>query len=163
MDYKNLQDIERKTNGGALACGIGCCIAAIALFIIQSKMASVGLSYLLIFIGLALLCYGAFLLIWRSKGWFYKATNSAITCKEHFFLADDFGMLQSALNLGNNNALKKLKQQPDSNVKLYVISSKDGHYAAYQLFRYQPFEFKPEGEIKALRDAEASAFIEALK
>ena len=163
MDYKNLQDIEKKTNGGALACGIGCCIAAIILFIIQSKMANVGLSYLLIFIGLALISYGEYLLICRSRGWYYKTTNSAITCKEHFFLADDFGTLQAALNSGNNNTLGKLKQQPDSNVKLCVISSKDGHYAAFQLFRYQPFEFKPEGEIKALKDAEASAFIEALK
>ena len=163
MNYNNLQDLEKKMNGGALACGIGCCIVGIALFIIQKTMANVGLSYLLIFFGLALVCYGAYLLICRTKAWHYKGTNSPTCCKEYFFLADDFGALQSALNSSNWQALEKLKQQPDSNVKLCVVRSKDGHFAAYQLFRYQPFEFKPEGEIRALKDAEAAAFIEALK
>lgn len=163
MNYKNLPEIEKKLNGGALACGIGCCIAGIALFIIQNNIASVGVSYLLIFVGLALVGYGAYMLLCRTKAWYYKGTGSPVRCKECFFVADDFAALQAALKSGNMQALKKLKQQPDSNVKLCVTSSKDGHFAAFQLYRYQPFEFKPEGDVVVLKDAEAQAIIEALK
>lgn len=163
MNHNNHPELEKKMNAGALACGIGCCIAGIALFIIQKNMTNVGLSYLLIFIGLVLLCYGAYMLICRTKAWYYKGTNSPTCCKEYFFLADDFGALQSALNSSNWQALKKLKKQTDSNVKLCVVSSKDGQFASFQLFRYQPFEFKPEGATRVLKDAEASAFINALK
>ena len=93
------------------------------------------------------------------RRWYYKPTQSAVSKKEYFFAADDLLPLKTAIEQGRFDTLQKLHRQSDGNVKLVVVSTKDGKFAAVQVFRYQPFEFRPETEIVVLKEADAAAFL----
>ncbi len=92
----------------------------------------------------------------------YKPTQSPVGKKEYFFAADDFTALSSAFAHGRFDQMQKLHRQSDGNVKLVVLRSKDGKFAAAQVFRYQPFDFVPESEIVVIKEGEITAFNEAL-
>lgn len=170
-EINNIQDInkyeieglERKTNVPALVIGNIACVLGIVLFFIQKMCTSTALAYVLIFIGIVLVCYGAFQAVWQSKKWFYMPNNSIISCHDYYYGADDFTTLKAALESKNLNAMKKIKVQSDGNVRLRVIKSKDNQFAAAQIFRYIPFEFRPESKIAVMKDAEAKEFAATLK
>ncbi len=97
------------------------------------------------------------------RRWYYKPTQSPVKKEEYFFSADNFTALRTALDHKHFEALKQLPFLPDGNVKLVVISSKDGKFGAVQLHRYRPFEFTPETDIVVLKEDEIQAFLAALK
>ena len=154
-----IEGLERKTNVQALVIGNLTCVVGIVLFFIQKMCASTILAYALIFIGIVLVCYGAFQAVWQSKKWFYVPTNSIISCHDYYYGADDFSALKLSLESMNLNNLKKIKMQNDGNVRMRVIKSKDGQFAAAQVFRYVPFEFRPESKVAVMKDADAKAFV----
>lgn len=158
-----IEGLERKTNVPALTIGCIACIVGVALFFIQKMCASTISAYALIFIGIVLVCYGAFQAIWQSKKWFYAPTNSVTTCHDYYYGAEDFTALKLAVESKNLNAIKKIKTQSDGNVRLRVIKSKDNQFAAAQIFRYIPFEFRPESKIAVMKDAEAKEFAATMK
>ncbi|MCR4872921.1 MAG: hypothetical protein K5885_05185 [Bacteroidales bacterium] len=92
----------------------------------------------------------------------YKPTQSTIYKKEYFYNPDDFTALKTAVEQKHFDHLKQLHLQSDGNLRLTVLCSKDGKFAAAQVFRYHPFEFFPETEIIIFKDAEAATFIAAL-
>lgn len=159
----DIEGLERKTNVPALVIGNIACVVGIVLFFIQKMCTSTILAYALIFIGIVLVCYGAFQAVWQSKKWFYVPTNSIISCHDYYYGADDFTALKLAVESKNLNAINKIKVQSDGNVRLRVIKSKDGHFAAAQVFRYVPFEFRPESKIAVMKDAEAKEFAATMK
>lgn len=67
-----IEGLERKTNVSALALGIVACVVGIALFIIQKMSANTLLAYAMIFVGIVMVCYGAFQIIWQSKNGFTR-------------------------------------------------------------------------------------------
>ena len=154
-----IEGLERKTNVSALALGIVACVVGIALFIIQKMSANTLLAYAMIFVGIVMVCYGAFQIIWQSKKWFYTPTNSVTCCHDYYYGADDFASLKQSLENKNLNGIKQMKAQCDGNVRMRVIRSKDNQFAAAQVFRYVPFEFHPESKIMVMKDADAKAFV----
>ena len=158
-----IDGLERKTNVPALVIGNIACVVGIVLFFIQKKCANTELSYALIFIGIVLVCYGAFQAVWQSKKWFYVPTNSITSCCDYYYSADDFATLKPAVESKNLNAIKKIKVQSDGNVRLRVVKSKDNRFVAAQVFRYVPFEFRPESKIAVMKDADAKEFTSIFK
>ena len=154
-----IEGLERKTNVPALVIGNIACVVGIVLFFIQKMCASTILAYALIFIGIVLVCYGAFQIIWQSKKWFYTPTDSIISCHDYYYGADDFATLKQSLESKNLNGIRKMKAQCDGNVRMRVIRSKDNQFAAAQVFRYVPFEFRPESKIMVMKDADAKTFV----
>ena len=93
------------------------------------------------------------------RRWYYKPTQSAVSKKEYYYAADDFQQLKTALEQGKLDNLGKMQRQPDGNVKLVVVSTNDKKFAAAQVHRYQPFEFRPESKIFVMKEGEAQAFL----
>lgn len=92
----------------------------------------------------------------------YTPTQSPVSKKEIYYAADDFTALKTAIEHKQFDNLKQLHSQSDGNVRLSAFCSRDGKFAAAQVFRYHPFEFFPETEIIIYKDADATAFIAAL-
>lgn len=88
----------------------------------------------------------------------YQPTQSPVNKKEYYFAADDFVTLTAAMEHRHFDLAKKLHIQPDGNVKLVVLRSKDGKFVAAQVFHYQPFEFSPMTEIVVLKEDEIASF-----
>ena len=94
---------------------------------------------------------------------YYKPTQSAVHKKEYFFAADDYLPLKTALMHGRFDNLEHLHHQSDGNVKLLVVSTKDGSFVAAQVLRYQPFDFQPESDIFVMKAGEAADFLKAFE
>jgi len=154
-----LPDLEKKTNISALICGICCLVIGIVLFFVQSVAGNIALQYFIIIIGIVLVCFGAYQMIAKSRRWYYKKTGSPVTSREYYYTADDFASLKAAVNAKNFEALKKIKTQGSSNVRLNIVTAKDKSYAAMQLFRYQPFEFKPEDDVVVLEGSDVLSLL----
>ena len=92
----------------------------------------------------------------------YTPTQSPVSKKEIYYAADDFTALKAAIEHKQFDNLKQLHSQSDGNVRLSALCSRDGAFAAAQVFRYHPFEFFPETEIIIFKDADTTAFIAAL-
>lgn len=97
------------------------------------------------------------------RRWHYKPTQSAVSKKEYHFIADDFDDLKACLEKHCFNDLKKLHCKTLSPIELVVLSSKDRHFAAAQIFRYSDYDFKPISDISVYTDADAEVFLKVLK
>lgn len=152
-------DLEKKTNISALICGILCLVIGIVLFFVQRVAGNLALQYIIIIIGIVLACFGAYRMIAKSRIWYYKKTGSPVTSMEYYFTADDYTNLKAAVNAKNFEALKKIKTQGSSNVRLNIVTAKDKSFAAMQLFRYEPFEFKPEDGVVVLEGSDVLSLL----
>ncbi|MBQ6770099.1 MAG: hypothetical protein IJP44_03870 [Bacteroidales bacterium] len=97
------------------------------------------------------------------RRWHYKPTQSAVDKKEYYFIADDYDDLKTLLEKHSFNDLKGLHCKTLSPIKLVVLTSKDGKFAATQIFRYYDYYFVLDSDIWVYIDADAEAFVGALK
>lgn len=95
--------------------------------------------------------------------WHYKPTQSVVRKKEYHFIADDFDDLKVYLEKHYFNEIKTLHCRTLSPIELVVLSSKDRHFAAAQIFRYSDYDFEPRSDIFVYTDADAEAFLGILK
>ena len=80
----------------------------------------------------------------------YVKTNSPIVKRQLYFNTTDFYDIKNAIENADYKSIEKFKRVDEGNVELYVIHSKDRKFAALQLFKYEPFDFVPQTEIKTL-------------
>lgn len=98
------------------------------------------------------------------RRWYYKPTQMPVGKKGYYFPADDYGDLEDLLEKHHFNNLKKLHCKVLSPIELLVLSTKDGKFAAAQIFRYSDsYDFKPDSDISVYKDADAEAFLGVLK
>ncbi len=98
------------------------------------------------------------------RRWYYKPTQMPVGKKEYYFPADDFDDLKDILENQRFNDLKELHCKVLSPIELVVLSTKDGKFAAAQIFRYSDsYDFKPKSDITVYKDTEAEAFLGVLK
>lgn len=97
------------------------------------------------------------------RRWHYMPTQMPVSRKEYYFIAYEFKDLVSCLENKQFETLKKLTCKTLNPIELMVVSTNDEKFAAAQVRRYQPYEFKPETEIMVFKDAEAQALLDVLK
>ena len=97
------------------------------------------------------------------RRWHYKPTQMAVGKKEYYFLVDDFDDLKDLLEKHRFNDLKQLHCKELSPIELVVLGTKDGKFAAAQIFRYQDYYFVPYTDISVYKDSDAAAFLGILK
>lgn len=98
------------------------------------------------------------------RRWHYTPTQMPVSKKEYYFPADDFDDLKNILEKQRFNDLKVLRCKVLSPIELVVISTKDGKFAAAQIFRYSDsYDFKPKSDISVYKDADAEALLGVLK
>jgi len=97
------------------------------------------------------------------RRWHYKPTQMAVGKKEYYFIADDYDDLKDILESHRFNDLKQLHCKELSPIELVVLGTKDGKFAAAQIFRYQDYYFVPSTDISVYIDSDAEAFLGVLK
>ena len=106
------------------------------------------LSSTLIFIGISIVAFAIFLMIAKLNSEVYVKTNSPIIKRQLYFDTADFYDIKNAIDKGDYKSIEKFKRVDEGNVQLYVVHSKDKKFAAMQLFKYEPFDFVPQTEVK---------------
>ena len=97
------------------------------------------------------------------RRWYYMPTQMPVSKKEYYFIADDIDDLKDILEKHRFNDLKGLHCKELSPVELVVLSTKNGQFAAAQIYRYQDYYFVPNSDISVYKDADAEAFLGVLK
>lgn len=140
--------IQKRFNISALLSGIVLIGLGALLFVYSRNMDGNMLSSSLIFFGIVSVAFALFLLIARLNAEVYTKTNSPIVRRQVYFDAADFYNIKSAIEEGKFDTLDKFKRVDEGNVQLYVVHSKDKKFAALQLFKYEPFDFIPQTDVK---------------
>lgn len=86
----------------------------------------------------------------------YAPTNSRITVKILEFSATDFDLVQSLVDTLQIDQRRITNKELGANMHLEIAYSKDKTFAAYQFFKYIPYEYVAVSEIKYLTREEAS-------
>ena len=143
-----LDFIQKRFNISALLSGIVLIGLGALLFVYSRSMDGNMLSSSLIFFGIVSVAFALFLIIARLNAEVYTKTNSPIVRRQVYFDAADFYNIKSAIEEGKFDTLDKFKRVDEGNVQLYVVHSKDKKFAALQLFKYEPFDFIPQTDVK---------------
>ena len=146
----HIELIEKKFSVKSLLLSLALMGAGVFLFIYSYNFGNNMLSSTLIFFGIAIVAYATFLMIAKLNGEVYVKTNSPIVKRQLYFNTADFYDIKKAIENADYKSIEKFKRVEEGNVELYVIHSKDKKFAAMQLFKYEPFDFVPQTEIKTL-------------
>lgn len=150
IHHTQIELIEKKFSVTSLLLSLALIGTGVFLFIYSSNFGSNLLSSAMIFFGIAIVAFAIFLMIAKLNGEVYVKTNSPIVKRQIYFDADDFYDIKKAVENADYKSIEKFKRVEEGNVELYVIHSKDKKFAAMQLFKYEPFDFVPQTEIKTL-------------
>ena len=72
----------------------------------------------------------------------FKSTKSKLYSKTVYFDAKDEVELKSSLEMNRFDLLKHLTKKKDGVIKLELMMTKDGQFAALQLFEYIPYSYE---------------------
>ncbi len=93
---------------------------------------------------------------------YYTPSQMPVKKKEYYF-TDDVEDLITLLEQHRFNDIKNLHCKSLTPTGLLVVSTKDGQFAAAQIRKYEPYEFKPASKIMVFNGADAAAFLGNLK
>ncbi|MEG1573234.1 MAG: hypothetical protein RSC04_06540 [Bacteroidales bacterium] len=113
--------------------------------------------------GIIFVLVGVVMLIFNRGQWIYVPTKSEIKSYEIFFKSDSLHSLMQALETGNIMSLYPMKGESGQGVRLNALLSKDGKFAACQVYKYVPYNYEPASEIYTIKDPVASEFCECVK
>jgi len=116
-----------------------------------------------IFAGIIAVGVALYMLIWQRTKLIDRETGSVVS-KDRIFYSNDY--LQSmllAFENDNFSMFKNFKRLQDGNVQIIFFLAENYKYIAIQVFKYEPFEYRPQTGIMVYRDANALKLIESLK
>ena len=158
-----LPDIVKKISVKTIIISILLVIFSIALYYASNLFENNIFSSFLIFIGVFADCIMIFLLTKHLKSQVNVKTNSVVKKTCTFFRIEDYLLLKTALENHDYKSITNVKPQGEGNVQLCYVYSKDHQYLAVQLFKYEPFEFKPQTDIFIIEGDLATKFLKAMK
>ena len=148
IQHTQLELIEKKFNLKSLLLSLALIGLGVLLFVYSGKIESDMLSSTLIFIGISIVAFATFLMIAKLNSEVYVKTNSPIIKRQLYFDTADFYDIKNAIDKGDYKSIEKFKRVDEGNVQLYVVHSKDKKFAVMKLFKYEPFDFVPQTEVK---------------
>ena len=88
----------------------------------------------------------------------YTPTGSVVSMGSYYSETDVLPLLQQLIENKNFDQATRVTFKPSGNGRLDYMVSKDGQFAAVQLFRFVPYTYEPVSEIFYYTDADAKAF-----
>lgn len=117
------------------------------------------LSMLLLTIGTILILAALYCLFWKSTSMVYTPTGGVLREASCFTEADDLPVLQRMLEKKVFEQAPTVTFKQSGNGRMDYLISKDGKFAAVQLFRFIPYTYEPVSDIYYYTDADATAFL----
>ncbi len=146
--------------------------------VVSSIIALAGITVILIALGLnqtastlcmSLLTAGTILLLisvyrffWKSKEMVYLPTGSIVREGTCYLNIDDLQPMHELLEQGGFESLKNVQIKMSGNARLDYMISRDGKFAAAQLYRFIPYNYEPFSRVYYYTEADAVSFIRRL-
>lgn len=115
--------------------------AFVATLELHDRSSAFGMALLVLGTGFVLL--GIYRLVWKSKELVYVPTGSLARERSLFFDLKDMNVLADCIESGTFYKAFDMKKHSSGNVRMDVILSDDGRYAAVQLFQFVPYMYQP--------------------
>ncbi|MCQ2237385.1 MAG: hypothetical protein MJZ18_10375, partial [Bacteroidales bacterium] len=90
-----------------------------------------------------------------------KANGVKLNGYEIYFSNPSIIEVTRMIEAKNAEGLRKAINNCDNGLRMNVVVSEDGNIRRYRMYKYEPFEYKPEGAIVEI-DAETAKFIAEL-
>lgn len=165
IKFYSTPDIKRSANYTSITTAIITLIVGILLllFPIFFEGTNQAIISVLMMIGIALIIFSGFRLIWRSKSVVYLPTKSTIKEEDFYFDSKCYQTLNSVVTTGNHDLVAQLRAQSGGACKLVVLYSKDKQFIALQILKYEPFSYVPQDEVYSFKDKVAEKLIDAIQ
>lgn len=155
--------ISKRTNLISVVISVAIALLGMLLvyFSLDMDESSSTLSMVLLTFGTALILVSLYRIFWMSSEIVYTPTGSAISEGSYYVDTDELNALQRLLEKKSFDRIISVKQT--GNGRLDYMVSKDGKFAAVQLFHFVPYTYEPYSGIYYYTDADATALKGYLK
>lgn len=143
----------------ALIALIGMGIILIALSLDRSAST---LCMSLLTLGTILLLVAVYRFFWKSKEMIYLPTGSVVRKGVCYLDIDDLQVMKELLEQGGFESSSNIHIKMSGNARLDYMVSKDGKFAAAQLYRFIPYNYEPFSYVYYYTEADASSFTRRL-
>lgn len=116
-----------------------------------------------IFFGVIAICVAIFMIGWQRTKLVNTETGSVVSKDRIFYDPVDLYGIKAALEEENFQAFASFHRQQEGNVQTVFYFAADHKYIAIQVFKYEPFEYKPQTDIYVFKDVQAIELIERIK
>ena len=127
-------------------------------FSLEHGQKSSTVSMMLLTMGTILILLSLYRLFWKSSEMVYTPTRSVVHEGSCYLDIDDLDSLQRIMAMKNFDQSPQMTFKSSGNGRLDYMVSKDGQFAAVQLFRFVPYTYEPISDIYYYTDADAKAF-----
>ena len=147
--YTATSDVVKKTDVASILLSSLILIIGIAFFVVsfQFDANSDEWSMLCLLLGIAGVAYGIVRLFVNNKKTVYAPTGSNLKKTRIYFKNEDLGKVLAAIN-GNFASTAGLHDNEHGTVRLDILTSADGAFAAVQAFSYQDSSYAPQSAVK---------------
>ena len=158
-----LPDLQKKANVTSIIISIILIVFAVAMFYLSHVMESDLITSTEVFFGVAAVCVAIYMFGWQRTKLVNKETGSVVSKDRIFYNPVDLLGIKAALENENFEAFAGFHRQDEGNVQTVFYFAADHKYIAIQVFKYEPFEYKPQTDIYIFKDASAMKLIEKIK
>lgn len=158
-----LPDVQKKLNTTSIIISIILIIFAAAMFYLSHVKQSDIITSTEIFFGVVAICVAIFMIGWQRTKLVNNETGSVVSKDRIFYDPVDLYGIRAALEEENFEAFVGFRRQQEGNVQTVFYFSADSEYIAIQVFKYEPFEYKPQSDIYIFKDVQAMKLIEKIK
>ena len=137
----------------------GVAVILIALDLDQSAST---LCMSLLTIGTILFLIALYRFFWKSKEMVYLPTGSSVKGGCCYLDIGHLQQIQELLERGEFESLKNIPIKMSGNARLDYMVSKDGKFAAAQLYRFIPYTYEPFSRVYYYTEADSASFARRL-
>lgn len=150
-------NIESRISVPGILLSVVILLAGIALFLLVclSDLHTSTLSMALMVAGTALALWAVFRLFWKVNKRIYTPTGSVVEERTLYFGQDDLNRLVDCFENRCWERAQEARATVHGCVRMDILASKDGQFAAVQLFQYVPHTYTPVTSICTYEGSDA--------
>ena len=137
--------------------GVGVILIALGL---NSSASTLCMS--LLTIGTILLLIAVYRFFWKSKEMIYLPSGSVVRKGVCYLDIADLQTMKEVLDQGGFESVKNVHIKMSGNARMDYMVSKDGKFAAAQLYRFVPYNYEPFSCVYYYTEADAAMFTRRL-
>lgn len=158
-----LPGLQKKTNKSSIIISMVFLVFAATMFYMPHLKQNDTATSTEVFLGIVAICVAAYLLDFQRIKIVNTETGSVVSKDYIFYDANNLSGIKAALEEENFEAFKSFRRQHEGNVQTIFYFADDHKYIAIQVFKYEPFEYKPQSDIYIFKDVQAMKLIEKIK
>lgn len=151
----------KRTISSLLILVLGAAMLITAILTMQETTSAIYLT--LVTFGVVFILFAVIRILSAGKQVIYKPTGSEVRKHAVYFKSDEVQKLIYSIETANFAILPSILGDNNSGVRLDVYMSRDGKYAACQVFKYIPYNYEAASTVYCIEDKNRGSFCDQIK